>query len=165
MTIAARVARRFLAGKTWYHGTTPANAAKIRAEGFDVDAPRRSDPGDFGWGIYLTDRPSRARSYGREVLAVTIDESRFARLPNPYFLKGLEQVEPRTAAEKLFYSAAFDDEGHMLTVSSPDRVGAAKAVTRAFLAKGYAGIIGGPHTLGDLEVVVFDPSAVSVSEG
>lgn len=143
-----------------FHGTSTDSAAKVLAEGFDVDAERRSDPGDLGWGTYLTNRSARARAYG-EVLEVEIDESRFARLPNPYFLDGLSEVEPETLVERVFHRLVFAN-GIMLTVkgSKEERVIVAKRIAEAFMTAGYAGIIAGPFRDGSIEVVIFDPSAV-----
>jgi hypothetical protein len=140
-----------------YHGTSSACADRILDEGFDADAKRRNDPGDFGWGVYLTDSPFRARAYGEAVLEVEIDEDRFARLPNPYFLDGLEEVEPETWAEKLFHSVAFRGDA-MVTVKGPNRIEACKEVTRNFTLRGFAGIITGPDRDGNFEVVVFHPA-------
>lgn len=144
-----------------YHGTDEASAARILSEGFDVDALRRSDPGDFGWGVYLTSSLPRARAYGSVVLEVEVDESRFARLPCPYFLDDFQRVEPETEVERLFYSVAFDAEGEMLTIHSPDREGVSKAVAKTFLEAGYDGLVTGPGRYGDLEVVVFRVLAAS----
>lgn len=145
----------------YYHGTRPDIAEDILAHGFDVNAPRQNDPGDLGWGTYLTDRLRRARAYGSGVLTVEIDESRFARLPNPYFLDGLAEVEPETLVERVFHRLAFAN-GEMLTVrgSKEVRVTMAKRIAESFLTVGYAGIIAGPYRDGATEVVVFDPSAI-----
>lgn len=62
----------------YFHGTTPDLADKILTEGFDLAAPRLSDPGDFGWGVYLTDHIERARGYGKGLLRVTVDTQQFA---------------------------------------------------------------------------------------
>ena len=56
-----------------YHGTSHTTA--ILADGFDLEAQRTMDPGDFGWGVYLTDSPSRARAHGK-VLVVEVEDSR-----------------------------------------------------------------------------------------
>lgn len=44
-----------------FHGTTIESAAKIAAEGF-----KPSVTGVYGAGVYATDRPATAASYGRE---------------------------------------------------------------------------------------------------
>lgn len=149
-----------MAVETFYHGTSTGIASRILADGFDVHARRVSDPGDLGWGAYLTSSESRARSYGNAVLHVQIDTTNFARLKNPYFLDGLKSVKPKTATERLFYDVAFDDKGDMLTVQGRNRTAASKKVARTFMDHGYDGIIGGPFNMGDIEVVVFDDDAI-----
>lgn len=143
---------------SYLHGTSQADT--ILAEGFDIEAPRRSDPGDLGWGIYLTDEPSRARAYG-EVLRVEIETIRFARIKSPYFLDGFKEIEPTTDEEKLFYGLAFKD-GSMLSVTadSEDRVAVAKRIREGFLAAGFDGILAGPDRNLQVEVVVFNPETI-----
>lgn len=148
-----------LAASSFFHGTSEKNAESIERDGFDLDALRRSDPGDFGWGIYLTDSIHRARAYGSAVLEVAIKNGNFARISNPYFLEGTESTKPETDEEKLFYENAFDSDGNMLTIHG-DRIAAAKNISRAFILNGYDGIIGGPSALGQIEVVVFQPKAI-----
>lgn len=148
--------------ETFYHGTSAVAASRILADGFDVHAPRVCDPGDLGWGVYLTSGPSRARACGDTVLAVTVDTTNFARIRNPYFIEGLKPVKPRGGVEKLFYGAAFDRHGEMLTVKGRGRVAASKKVARTFLDAGYDGIIAGPFDISGIEVVVFDPDEAIV---
>ena len=71
---------------TMYHGTSEASAQSILDQGIDIDAERRRDPGDFGWGFYLTGDRERAARMGRVVLSVTINVARFAFLEFPYFI-------------------------------------------------------------------------------
>lgn len=144
---------------TYLHGTDARSAKVILTEGFSLETRRQSDPGDFGWGIYLTDAPSRARSYGSEVLRVTIATERYARIKNPYFLEGLREVEPQTAEEKLFHQTVFEG-GKMLTVKGEDREGVARRVREVFMEAGYDGIIAGPDRQGQCEVVVFRTSSI-----
>jgi len=124
----------------WYHGTP--RWRDILEKGIDIDAPKHSDPGDLGWGIYLTGKLIRAKVYGR-VFEIEIDTSRMAYIPNPYFLEGLSRLQPITPEEKLFYSLAYDTEGEMLTLhgSKENRITAARAIQRGFLDAGYAGIV------------------------
>lgn len=97
-----------------------------------------------------------------------IDESRFVKIPNPYFLEGLKSTKPETWAEKLFHSVAFNGDD-MLTVKGPppakpgfpepkSRQEVCKNVARAFTVLGIAGIIAGPFRDGGHEVVVFHPA-------
>jgi hypothetical protein len=92
-----------------------------------------------------------------------VDDSRYARIASPYFIKGFEQTKPETDVERLFYAHAFDEDGEMLTVRAdwPERVAASKAVRDAFLRAGYQGIIAGPDPRGQTEVVVFDPDSIT----
>lgn len=124
----------------WYHGTR--RWEEVEKHGVDFDAPRATDPGDFGWGFYLTKRPVLANIHGR-VFQVTIDPSKLAYIENPYFL--LDDLHPRlpvTPEEKLFWDIAFDNEGNMLTINADKetRVQTAKEIQRAFLAAGFTGI-------------------------
>lgn len=125
---------------TWYHGTP--RWQQILDDGVDIDAPKHSDPGDFGWGVYLTKRLTRARSYGK-VFEVIIDTTNLALIPNPYFLAGLQTVIPNTPEEKLFYSLAFGSSGDMLTTTgtAAERIAASRKIQTAFLAAGYQGIL------------------------
>lgn len=142
--------------ETWYHGTL--KSKEILKDGFDMDAKRVSDTGDFGWGAYFTTNVSRARVHGT-VLKVIVDTSRFAYLATPYFLKGANLVAPKTKDEKLFYGIAFDSKGQMLTVSSgkSKRISVSKEIRKAFLAAGYQGI---KTPYGGGELVVFDVDAI-----
>ena len=148
--------------RTLYHGTSRERAALILAGGVDFEAPRTRDPGDFGWGFYLTACLSRARVCGEVVLEVVVDTSTFAYLPHPYFLDGLTRIEPTTEAGHLFHDTVFtliDGEWwRMSTVNgtAEERESAARKVRTVFLAHGYAGIET-PHDEG--EVVVFAPTS------
>ncbi len=123
---------------TYYHGTPSWN--RILNLGFDMEAPRRSDPGDFGWGIYLTQSKSRAKAYGT-VLKVAVDVSRFALIPNPYFLKGWERVPPVSAEERLFHETVFNgDQMATVNLQRDARIEAAKKVRQVFMGHGYQGI-------------------------
>lgn len=124
----------------WYHGTR--HWKEIEERGIDFDAPRATDPGDFGWGFYLTKRPVLANLHGR-MFQVTIDPSKLAYIENPYFI--LDDFQPRlpvTSEERLFWNTAFDAEGNMLTINADmeTRIRTAKELQRVFLAAGYTGI-------------------------
>ena len=145
---------------TWVHGTTTAIWEQIRNQGIDFDSKRRSDPGDFGWGFYVTTNQVRAQTYGEAQIEVGLDESKFAVLPHPYFLNGFEKVEPQTEEEKLFHSLAFSEEGKMLTLrgTKEERETVCKKIRDEFLKRGYLGIIT-PHSGG--EAVVFSPDGIT----
>lgn len=143
--------------RKFFHGTT--NAERILKEGFDMDADRASDPGDFGWGIYLTPNRERARGHG-PVLEVIVDTEGFAKIPNPYFLVKGENIRPKTPEELLFYNLVFcGDCTTMLTVRGifQRRVMLCKLVREEFLLCNYTGILT-EHD--EAETVVFDPSTI-----
>lgn len=128
------------------------------------DYALKRDPGDFGLGFYCTARRAKAASYGKVVL-VQLDLQGFADIPNPYFVCGsldpdgpvLEEIEPRTDAEKLFHDLAFDQYGMKTTAGAlEDRRAAARLITERFLAAGYPGI----RTNIDGDVVIFDQVAI-----
>jgi len=151
--------------RTLYHGTSRERATLILAAGVDLEASKTRDPGDFGWGFYLTACLSRARVCGEMVLEVAVDTSTFAYLPHPYFLKrgSFTPVEPTTEVERLFHDTVFtlvDNQWwRMGTVNgtAEERKRAARKVREVFLAHGHAGIET-PHQ--DGEVVVFDPTSI-----
>lgn len=138
-----------------YHGTPTAEA--ILTEGVRMDIERRADPGDFGWGFYLTLDLSRASNFG-DVLQVVVDDSELARIDNPYFLHRLETVEPVTPEEKLFFGIVFGPDREMMNVRGPwdQRVRVSKQVREAFLEAGWKGI----YSESQRELVVFDPAVV-----
>lgn len=142
----------------WFHGTSQDTWDSIKEHGVDFEARRKSDPGDMGWGFYLTGNLARAKSYGSTVLEAEVEESALAVIPNPYFLDGLERTQPQTAAEKLFFSLAFDGE-KMLTVNgtTKEREDTAKEIRRTFLRYGYKGI---RSSYAGGETVIFDSSAI-----
>jgi len=145
-----------------FHGTGAEEAKFILGAGFDFrpEAERRRDPGDFGWGVYLTNDLARAREMGEVVLVVVIDKRRFAHIPNPYFLRLGHEVEPMTDLEKLFHEIAFEGS-EMLTCASTTpwerRVIVAQTLQREFLARGYVGII---TETPDKETVMFSGKGV-----
>jgi hypothetical protein len=137
-----------------YHGTSAERAAQILKSGFDLDAARTSDPGDFGWGLYLTPDLSTARAYGDVVLRVILDDSSYARIRDPY------NPDLTQEADRLFHALAFQD-GYMLTCfygfSKEDKKRVSKAIRDEFLARGYGGI-SSSYRAG--ETVVFDASTI-----
>jgi len=156
--------------EAWYHGTEPQRARAILRAGVDLQAERRRDPGDFGWGFYLTREIERAECHGGAVLQVQLDPSRLARIDNPYFIAqgSFDPVTPSTDAQRLFHQIAFDLQDdfelgagpRMRTVRGPlqQRIETSQAIRDAFLAAGYTGILASQIQGG--EAVVFDPSAI-----
>lgn len=139
-----------------YHGSR--YAKEICLTGFDLWAPRTSDVGDLGWGIYLTSNWHEARRYAGPqggVLEVDVNTDDFLFVKERF--KG-----PHTDAEKLWWEViGADDEGRLLTVSlpHPEREEHSKRVRQRFLDMGIKGVATGPYR-GDYEVVVFDPEAI-----
>lgn len=143
-----------------FHGTGVEEANLILGAGFDFRADRRRDPGDFGWGIYLTADLARAQEMGEVVLVVIIDKRKFAHIPNPYFLLLGQERKPETELEKLFHGIAFDGST-MLTCASTvpweRRVVVAQTIQREFLDRGYSGII---TETPDKETVLFSGGGI-----
>jgi len=157
--------------QTFYHGTSPENAAKILMNGFDLDAKRSHDPGDFGSGIYLTTSRTRAKHMGGPaILEVSVNLRQFAYIPNPYFTRMLEQVAPIGPVQEMFYCLAFDAAGEMATIHGdklhkPDRIITLRTreqvcvdIRERFLKEGFHGI----HTeYQGRETVVFNLRAIT----
>jgi len=142
-----------------YHATSEKNAPIIIDEGFDMMAIRSSDPGDYGWGVYLTDDLGRAKAHDKVILDVIISTKKLAYIPNPYFLENMKPVEPKTNVEKIFYAMAFDEDSNMMTVTGHDsaRVFTAKEIRARFLSEGYMGIY---TDYRGHEIVIFDENAI-----
>ena len=140
--------------KRYYHGTHPDFIAPIISGGFDINARRRSDTGDFGWGVYVWPRRSQAKVYGVP-LAIDVNTDRLAYIPNPYFAKRGEVFQPITEAERLFHSLAFDGRD-MRTTLGNGRIEASKRIASAFCLAGYTGI----RTDNYGETVIFDLTAI-----
>lgn len=140
------------------HGTN--YPEKILQEGFSMEAARRSDPGDFGWGIYLTNQKARAASYGT-ILQVHVDTSKMAFIKNPYFLNPDGSLAPRaTQEEKLFYEQVFphgEDWMNTVLARGDERVANCKRVRELFMGHGYTGI---KTAWMDQETVVFDLNVI-----
>jgi hypothetical protein len=136
-----------------YHGTP--NPDSLVEHGPDMEHKRSKDVGDLGWGFYCTTIPERAASYG-SVVRVVLDIGTFAHVPNPYFLNGLDEVEPRTAEERLFHQLTFGNGFMGTVVAGTGREATARRVRDEFLARGFQGIV----TDYKGEVVVFDKAAV-----
>jgi hypothetical protein len=147
----------------FYHGTSQKCAREIIKNGFDVDARKNSDPGDFGRGIYITKSIERAKTYGSVVLMLNVDTSDFTYIRNPYFIEGLTPTKPKTATDMLFYDLAFDANGEMRTVyqgrasNASDRDFVCSLIRETFLHHGISGIC---TSLEDEESVIFDVSAI-----
>lgn len=149
-----------------YHGTRDLQALEdaFTAGELTHDHAMKRDPGDFGLGFYCTRRRAKAAAYG-EVILVQLDLSHFAHIPNPYFVRGsldpdgpaLEEIPPRTDAEKLFHSLAFDQYGMKTAAGAlEDRQKAAAEIAARFMREGYNGI----RTEIDGDVVVFYGGAI-----
>ena len=176
--------------QTLYHGSAAID--RIVTEGFKVDVPRAHDPGDFGWGIYLSDSIGRAYSAGgidvrpgqERVVAVKVD------IRNPLVLKCPYSVceKPETTGDKLIWKLReqYGDTVHGLSDEeaqklynegkTPDEIGEIAALNRVKAAKkwaeeiqkaGYDSVVWerGEEWRGgpvEHEVVIFDPSKVKI---
>jgi hypothetical protein len=147
-----------------YHGSP--DASRIFTEGFDLWTKRNTDPGDLGWGIYLTGNWYWARQFaggeGAEanVIELDIDPAKLARIRHE--IVGCGKEPNLNKAERLWRKvvecSAF---GIPLTIASEpkERAKVAKMVRRRFMRAGYTGILAG--TVGkDEEVVVFNLGAI-----
>ena len=143
----------------FYHGTTNEAADAILEHGFSQTIERRRDPGDFGWGTYLTQMLERAENLGEAVLEVKVDTSSFGHIENPYFLSGLDTVEPRTEHERMYFDSVMGPQGLMKTVRGTlsSRTAAALEISSLFMDHGMGGFTTG---LEDRETVVFDPGTI-----
>ena len=142
-----------------YHGTTFEGMKAIIERGFKLEAERRSDPGDFGWGIYLTGHLSRAKAIGgKYVLEVEVE------LKNPLVFKSISEAYKFADEMALKLGITIHGKGNTPEERFQDRVKNSKKWREYFLRQGYDGIIiydpdplwkGAPY-----EVVVFDLSAI-----
>jgi len=132
-----------------FHATSDQAAESILRGGFDLNVARSSDPGDFGWAIYLTGNLSRARALGTAIIEVE------AAFRNPLRFATTDE------AYKWLEEEAWPTTGN--TVRGPDRIGASRAVAQFVQSMGHDAIIverarapgGTPY-----EVAAFDAGAV-----
>ena len=80
----------------WYHATTPENARDILTKGWSVAVPRKTDPGDLGWGIYFY--PHSHGQYGSAILRADIDMTNVIDIhgPDPRAAQWRQLVEIRS---------------------------------------------------------------------
>lgn len=164
-----------------YHGSKVKE--EILRRGFDIEAPRVSDPGDFGWGIYLTSELSRAKAAAgkQNVLDVEVEFKNPLVLRAPYAINPPETPGDRFIAE---LRERFGDTVHGLTTEeaielhrqgkSPDeiadiafhsRVTASKKWAEAIQKAGYDAVVWEkPYYYGPIEenyeVVIFNPEQI-----
>lgn len=111
-----------------YHATTKENARKILIDGFDLNAKRLRDPGDFGRGFYSTAYLPRAHGIGGEIIRVRmiIDKPlHFESMEQAY--DWLDSVKPVT--------------GDTIIGSIEERERAALLVQGMVEMQGYDGIV------------------------
>lgn len=137
---------------TLLHATSRESARAILASGFDPRAPRRSDPGDFGWGLYLTANESVARAAGPVVLRVEV------------VLEAPKRLQSEEFAWAWLRERAWPQCGSTVTGSALERDVAARSLRRWMLHAGTDAVIVDSERWGPArEVVVFDPTAAVVS--
>lgn len=128
-----------------YHGARVKE--EILRRGFDIEAPRVADPGDFGWGIYLTSDLNRARATGgtKNVLDVQ------ACFKNPLVLHAPYSINPPETAGDRFINQLrerYGDTVHGLTTEeaielhrqgkSPDQIATITYGNRVRASKKWA---------------------------
>lgn len=168
-----------------YHGSRAIE--DILRRGFDIEAPRTHDPGDFGWGIYFTGNLTRAKTsggYGEEGPNVVKAQVCFENplvLHSPYSIS-----EPETEGDRLIHDLRerYGDTVHGITQEeavdlhregvSPDEINliqrerreaAARKWAQEIQKEGYDAVVWEqPYYRGPIEpnfeVVVFDPAKV-----
>jgi hypothetical protein len=148
----------------YYHGSRTPQQLLLTGlvEPEDEDASQKSDPGDFGWGFYVTADKERAANWG-VVICVEVDLGRIAFIENPYTI-GSNRAVATTRPALLFQSLVVGEKGklgsyYMKTVngSFQERSIAALQVRDAFLGLGLWGI---RTALYDKEAVIFNPKAI-----
>lgn len=104
-----------------YHGTTKEKAESIIKEGFSVE--KQGENGShFGNGVYLATTKKRAKAYGKQVVAVEIDESGLAPISSGWlkeYQSNCEEVyRDGTPADKVntvvgeMYKEVYSSKGH-----------------------------------------------------
>jgi|GEM_PF-4200718 len=143
-----------------YHGTTPEGMEKIPKEGFSLEAERVSDPGDFGWGIYLTGMPARAKPYGGvNVLRVEVDFN------NPLIFRSVSEAYKWRDPFVEKYGDTLHGIGNTWKEKLKSKAKIAKKWREELLKRGYDGIIiydekirnGEPY-----EAIAFKPENIKV---
>lgn len=156
----------------WYHATDRSSALSIIADGVRLDLDHKRDPGDFGWGFYLTRDKRRASAIDRVLLQVEFQRDQCVYLENPYFMRDGRTFRPGTYIELLFHRLCFLERHRLDTRNEPQVMGTvhgtpqertvvAKAIRGAFLLRGFRGIVTG-HAGG--EAVIFDPDILTSVE-
>ena len=145
-----------------YHGTTSEGMKKIPQEGFSLEAERTSDPGDFGWGVYLTGMPARAKAYGGiNILRVEVD------FDNPLKFSSVSEAYKWRELLVQKYGDTIHGIGNTWEEKAKSRAEIAKRWREELLRQGYDGIIiydkrwtnGEPY-----EAVAFKPENIHVIE-
>ena len=128
--------------RTFFHGTSDKASRLILEGGFDLSfAGTTTDPGDFGCGVYVCDKPSRCAEYGGGfILEVKVDTSHFLHVAYPYFMDHMVEVPPVTDDEKFFYALMLDQDGKVKTVVGQERAAHATYIREACLAAGFKGM-------------------------
>lgn len=161
-----------------YHGSP--RKEEILERGFDVEAPRASNPGDFGWGIYLTSDLARAKASGPVLEVQTCFETPLV-LHSPYRIHA-----PETAGDKFIAELRkkYGDTIHGLTdeeaielhrkgkspeeiaeISRQNRIYASRKWAEEIQKAGYDAVVWEKPWLykpieENYEVVIFDPNKI-----
>lgn len=153
--------------KTYYHESPFADI--ILKEGFSMEVERRSDPGDFGWGVYLWSTPHHMpKGY---TLEVDVDISRFAVIHDPYTPVNPYEIRHDTPDEALFRELAFGTNqwgNEVMATIHPiikngeewSRERTCKNIRDTFLKRGVQGFITYHDHRSIEEIVLFDLSTI-----
>lgn len=133
-----------------YHSTYRDRADRILAYGFKVDAPRTSDPGDFGRACYFTAHRGRAAGWCPVLLSAEVT------LDNPV------EFEHSRAAYAWLDEIVDMIGWHTVRGSRWTRDLAAVALRQELMRRGHDGIVIHDPRGGEcFEVAVFDESKIS----
>lgn len=164
-----------------YHGSQAKE--EILKKGFDIEAPRVADPGDFGWGIYLTGDLSRAKATGgpKNVLDVQACFKKPLVLHSPYavheaetpgdkFIDELREkhgdpVHGLTDEEAIELHRQGKSPDEIADIGAQNRVKTSRKWAEEIQKAGYdAAIWEKPYYHGPIEknfeVVIFDPQKI-----
>ena len=135
-----------------YHGTSPIRLEKILEEGFSLEAERVSDPGDFGWAVYLTGSLSRAKAAGwKNVLQVEVN------LKNPLVFK------TEKGAYSWFLRNMHSKYGNSIIGPMDKRIESAKKYREVLMKEGYDSVVvelDGYSKEAPWEVAIFDLTCI-----
>lgn len=108
----------------------------------DRKLPTIHDLGDFGAGLYASDRLKTSQFYGRQCFRMVVDKNKFLKLQNPYdFTKIPGWLRDTLFSKRIVFDHRGKPHRQMKTIAlSPSgRKKAAYAVKNKILGKGFCG--------------------------